>query len=881
MTQVFISYARKDHHFVERLRADFQSNKVAYWIDKEGLSPGTRNWERAIRQAIAESYAVVWVVSPASYDSEYVSSELAVAEMHNLKIYPVWANGDNWIACVPLGKHNIQFVDMRRDDYEDGLAKLFEAIGGSKPEIAIPEPEIPTLPAGKEPRNPYKGLSAFTEKDVGDFYGRERLITKLKTHIEIQLTNNADRFLTVLGPSGAGKSSVVMAGLLPTLRKEYSNWHILPRIVPGTNPVEVLADALYSAMPDKSLSAIETDLNSAGGRMLHRLSQQLEAKQVVIYIDQFEELFTLTTDEDERQQFIDLITHASTEPDGKVIIVLSMRADFYGHPMNYPQLGRLVNQNSEAVLPMSIVELRDAIEKPVRLPKVGLHFDDRLVAEIIFALRERDKALAGALPLLQFTLERLFAERDGTHLTWSAYNKLGDPEKGISGVEGAIGTHCEEVFSQLTDSAQEKLGQIFLSLLSIDENTGEVTRRRAELDVVIVDEDSKTFVDSFINNRLFQTGYDGEQVYLEITHEALFRSWGRLHNWIKGAQEDLILLRQMRNAAQDWDSKGRPDYLRWNHERLKLVYVMQEKLLPELSDVEEFFIESEQERLYRELEDINITHQRRFTIGERLGAIGDIRKGVSLKDNLPDIDWLPIDLGGNILINDQTFVVSPFFIAKYMTTFEQFQRFLDSEWKDSEWWRGFPESYSPQYFENVANSNGNAPRDTVSWYQSVAFSRWVNEQFQGMELTFENGDSMVVGVNAEIRLPTEQEWQWVGQNGTENRDYPWGEWDKYPRANTLESGINNRSMAVGMYPQGQAKCGGLDMSGNLWEWCLNDYGNPKVVNSFDNREYKVLRGGSRASVKHFAHISYRFDNKPSFIGDSYGFRLVVSSILSI
>ncbi|MEL6402748.1 MAG: toll/interleukin-1 receptor domain-containing protein [Chloroflexota bacterium] len=300
MSHIFISYARKDHFFVDRLREDLQHNEVKYWIDHEGLSAGTRNWERAIRHAIADSHAVVWIVSPASYESEYVSSEIAVAEMHKLKIYPVFADGDNWIACVPLGKHNIQFVDMRHDKYRDGLESLLEALNGSKPEIAIPEPEKPVLPTGIDPRNPYKGLSVFTANDADDFYGRESLVKKLSARIEQKITDSTDRFLAVLGPSGAGKSSVVMAGLLPALQKAHADWRVLPKIVPSTHPVEALADALYSAMPEKSLSAIEQDLNSAGGRMLHRLARQIDSPQVVLYIDQFEELFTLTADETQR-----------------------------------------------------------------------------------------------------------------------------------------------------------------------------------------------------------------------------------------------------------------------------------------------------------------------------------------------------------------------------------------------------------------------------------------------------------------------------------------------------------------------------------------------------------------------------------------------------
>ena len=112
----------------------------------------------------------------------------------------------------------------------------------------------------------------------------------------------------------------------------------------------------------------------------------------------------------------------------------------------------------------------------------------------------------------------------------------------------------------------------------------------------------------------------------------------------------------------------------------------------------------------------------------------------------------------------------------------------------------------------------NYPRDSVSWYQAVAFSRWLDAKYR--EHGVVSGSSRTG--NWQIRLPTEWEWQWMAQNGTEAREYPWGKWDEHPRANTTEAGIGDRSTAVGMYPHGAAECGALDVAGNLFEWCLND-----------------------------------------------------------
>lgn len=597
-SHLFISYSRKDIVFVNRLREDLKAQGVPYWIDKEGLSPGTPNWEWAIRQAIRDSSAILWIVTPASYESDYVSSELAVAEMYKRKIYPIWADGDNWVACVPLGKHNIQFVDMRDDNYVSGLRALLDELAQDDSELIVPTDEPTEAPP--DPRNPYKGLHAFTEDDVSDFFGREALVQTLSKRLQTQLTEKQARFMAVLGPSGAGKSSVVMAGLLPAIRqsKHIENsetWRILPTITPGAHPMEELALAFADLMPSADATTVLTKLYMLGQDYLSIVFDMLPMPYVVLYIDQFEELFTLAKDDTERQEFISLLTGTATDPNSKLIVLLSMRADFLDYPLNYPQLGTLFNKHTELVQPMSIPELRDAIVKPAQLPDVGLTFDEGLVADIVFALRGQDKALAGALPLLQFTLERLFEERDGTRLTRDTYEDMGH-------VSGAIGSHSDAIFAKLPDTAQAKLDDVFLPLVNIDEETGEPTRRRALLEPIVADPDAKMLVDAFVDNGLLQRGRDAGSRYLEVTHEALLRSWETLVRWIATTRDDLRLLRQIeREAHYDWDAGGR-EYL-LTAERLKPIHEALNRLDYQLSPIAQDFVYP-QKMLLEELEGI-------------------------------------------------------------------------------------------------------------------------------------------------------------------------------------------------------------------------------------------------------------------------------------
>lgn len=249
--------------------------------------------------------------------------------------------------------------------------------------------------------------------------------------------------------------------------------------------------------------------------------------------------------------------------------------------------------------------------------------------------------------------------------------------------------------------------------------------------------------------------------------------------------------------------------------------------------------------LLDELDIINTPHKRRLEIGQRLAKIGDPRAGIGVLPNgVPDISWCFVEKGGQIIIEKKKFTIKPFYVAKYLTTNAQYQAFMDAKdgYNNLEWWKLFPKDYRPQKLNNPVNPNSNAPRDKISWYQSMAFAHWLDYQYR------QNGlFQSVLNLNPadwKISLPPEWVWQFMAQNGSEGREYAWGKWDNAPRANTAEAGINDQSTAVGMYPHGVAGCGAFDVSGNLWEWCLNDYKAIANVNRYSNGATKVLRGGS-------------------------------------
>ncbi len=494
----------------------------------------------------------------------YVADELRLAELYQRTVLPVWLDGDQWMECIPLGWGGSQYIDARDGRYEAAVREIVAAaqrlLAPAEPASdAIQSPPAPVL----TPRNPYKGLRAFQSEDAGDFFGRADLVAVLLESVRAYTQPGAARFLAVVGPSGSGKSSVVLAGLLPRLHggalPGSERWVYLDPLTPGAHPLEALAATLNNVLPVSTLAALLADLD-ASERGLHRLATRLVTRpeaRVVLVVDQAEELFTLTADDAERRQVIDLLVTAVTEPRGPLLVVLTLRADFYDRPMSYPQLGRLMDAQSTSVLPMEFGDLRAAIEGPAARPDVGVSFEGNLVGDLLYEVRGQ----AGALPLLQFTLDELFERRDGRRLTQAAYRELG-------GVRGALARHAEGTYSALPGEERRRLVRaLFLRLIEPGVTAQDTTRRRAPLAELELSDPARTALlrevaQAFVAARLLTTSESGGATAIEVSHEALIREWERLAGWLHEAREDIRLQRSIGADAAEWARHDRaPDYL--------------------------------------------------------------------------------------------------------------------------------------------------------------------------------------------------------------------------------------------------------------------------------------------------------------------------------
>ncbi len=561
--RLFISYARADFTLVERLRADLQAAGFNLWIDRKGLKVGQSNWQREIRKALTNADAVIYVGSPTAADSDHVGAEIVISKEKHKPIYCVWADGTLWSDAAQIGLVMAQYADLRAGAYAAGFAELVDSLrdeGTNTPHLALVTSEAP--PPDFTPINPYKGLRAFQVADRDRFFGRAAFVETLLAHLRAD-----PRFLAVIGASGSGKSSVIMAGLLPRLSDGdaipgSADWRILEPFKPGKQPLEALTDQLGRHLPQLLPSDIRRELDDESARGLLRLARRITSTRLILYIDQFEELFTLTENDAERRQFIDLITTAANEPDSPITILLTLRADFYDRPLAYAELGTLVTRAAVPILPMTVTELFAAVREPAALASARLTFDDGLVEELVFAVNDE----AGALPLLQFTLDLLFEHREGMRLTWDAYNALG-------GMRGALANYAESVYQSLSDEGRRMARVLFLRLIEPGATEQDTTRRRAaqsELayadtaQTALMQSVAKTFVDA----RLLTQDHSGDTETIEVSHEALIREWERLRGWLHDSREDVMLMKRIASDADEWARAERDDALVYEGRRL-------------------------------------------------------------------------------------------------------------------------------------------------------------------------------------------------------------------------------------------------------------------------------------------------------------------------
>ena len=400
-----------------------------------------------------------------------------------------------------------------------------------------------------EIRNPYKGLRPFLESDTADFFGREAFVERLLERLSRR--GNGARFVAVVGPSGSGKSSVVSAGLVAAIRggafPGSERWFVTD-MHPGRHPFEELDAALMRVAvqpPAGLLARLES-----GPRGLVEVTNAIvpNETELLLVVDQFEEAFTLTENEEERALLLESLRVATADPASRVNVVTTLRADFYDRPLRYPRMGPLLGSTTEVLSPLTPEELERAIVRPAE--RSGLAVDSALVPQIAADVAEQP----GALPLVQYALTELYDRRDDGRLTVEAYREIG-------GVGGALAASAEHLYATRNEERREAVRQLFLRLVTLGEGTAD-TRRRvrlSELSALEVDANAmESALDAYGRHRLltFDRDPSTREPTVEVAHEALLGAWERLGGWIDQAREDVRMHRRLSTAAGEWESSG-------------------------------------------------------------------------------------------------------------------------------------------------------------------------------------------------------------------------------------------------------------------------------------------------------------------------------------
>jgi len=403
-----------------------------------------------------------------------------------------------------------------------------------------------------EPVNPFKGLRPFSEDDPEDFFGRDALVAEM-----LRRLTSGHRLVAVVGASGSGKSSVVRAGLIPAVRKGglpgAETW-LTARMVPGSHPFAELEAALLRAIFDPPTSLTDQLRDDEAG-LLRAVLRVLpdESARLVLVIDQFEELYTLV-DEDVRRRFLTNLVVALDEPHGRLAVVLTLRADFYGHTLQHPRLGARLGGSVSNVTPLTAEELEAAAIQPAT--RAGISFEPALLGHLLFDVGSQP----GALPLFQYTLTELFDRRSGGVMLASTYRSM-------DGVQGALSRRAADLYGQLTSDQQAAAHQLFLRLVTVTEHDEHTRRRVQAAEILSLDVDAvimQEVIALFGRHRLLS--FDADRLTgaptVEVAHEALLTAWPDLGTWIDHSRDDIRRHASFTVALREWELAGNnPDYL--------------------------------------------------------------------------------------------------------------------------------------------------------------------------------------------------------------------------------------------------------------------------------------------------------------------------------
>jgi hypothetical protein len=468
--------------------------------------------------------------------------------------------------------------------------------------------ELETLAPGRGPAlvgddgSPFAGLAAFQEGDADRFFGRDRDVDHVVTRLRSR------PLVAVVGPSGVGKSSLVRAGVIPALKRSGEGWDAYV-VRPGRDALAALASML-AQIPDTRRATtgqrepgprdtaarallfpiihhLSAEPGYLGARLRARASSKL--RRILIFVDQFEELYTLGAPAHERAAFLASLAAAADDAASPLRVILAMRCDFLDRLTEDRHLSAEVTRGLVLLPPMDRQGLREALIRPVEACEFRFA-PPALVDRMIDAL----DATPGALPLLQFMAARLWELRDHDRrlLTEASYEQLG-------GVAGALASHADAVLAGMPARDARLARAAFLRLVTPERTRGlatlselrQIGRSSKDMDRVLA---------RLVEARLLTVerggedatpgGRDEDDGVVEIAHESLIGTWPLLARWLDENEADAVFLARLRSAATDWERSDQAAGLLWTGEAAEEARAWQQRYQGELAPAERRYL---------------------------------------------------------------------------------------------------------------------------------------------------------------------------------------------------------------------------------------------------------------------------------------------------
>ncbi len=412
----------------------------------------------------------------------------------------------------------------------------------------------PLLPhhhvASAEDRCPYPGLQAFQETDAERFFGRADQIARVLGRLTTQ------PLLSIVGPSGVGKSSFIRAGVVPALKRE-APWDTMT-MRPGRSPLLALAALIHppsTAQGDHTHAVAQQLFDEPGylGAVL-RWRAATYGCQVLLYVDQFEELYTLVRDPRERAAFVTCLRAAADDSSSPVRVILSLRSDFLDRAAEDRAFMASLTEGMHYLMPLGHDGLWHALVRPAE--QAGHVFE---AAELVTRMLADMATAPGALPLLQFAAAKMWESRDRSRrmLTTASYVAMG-------GIAGALAVHADAVLAEMPPARRQLAQAVFQRLVTADG-----TRAIVDLDELHLlspaPAEVRGLIDQLVSARLLVSKSDdrGAGATVEIIHESLISAWPQLRLWAEAGREEAAFLVQVRQAAQQWEARGYPQGMLW------------------------------------------------------------------------------------------------------------------------------------------------------------------------------------------------------------------------------------------------------------------------------------------------------------------------------